>query len=143
MSDRPKVFYGWWIVAVCSLGLFLSTGTIVVLSFGVFLKPLIQDLHTGRAAVSFAFTVHNLTGALCIPLVGRFIDRFGARKVILTGTTIFALILLSSSLLGSAVAFLYLFYMALGLVSGAASPVPYGAVVSRWFDHAEGWLSGS
>lgn len=142
MSDRPKVFYGWWIVAVCSLGLFFSTGTIVVLSFGVFLKPLIQDFHTGRAAVSFAFTVHNLTGALCIPLVGRVIDRFGARKVILTGTAIFALILLSSSLLGSAVAFLYLFYMALGLVSGAASPVPYGAVVSRWFDQRRGLALG-
>jgi len=106
------------------------------------LKPLIQDFHTGRAAVSFAFTLHNLTGALCIPLVGRVVDRFGARRVILSGTAIFALILLSSSLLGSGLAFLYLFYTALGLVSGAASPVPYGAVVSRWFDQRRGLALG-
>ena len=142
MSDRRKVFYGWWIVAACALGLFLSTGTIVVLSFGVFLKSLVQDFHTGRAAVSFAFTLHNLTGALCIPLVGRVIDRFGARKVILTGTTIFGLILLASRVLGSGVAYLYLFYTALGLVSGTTSPVPYGVVVSHWFDRRRGLALG-
>ncbi len=36
MSPRPTMFYGWWIVGTASLGLFLSTGTIVVLAFGVF-----------------------------------------------------------------------------------------------------------
>lgn len=139
MSDRPKTFYGWWIVAICSLGLFLSTGPVVVLSFGVFLKSLIQDFHAGRATVSFAFTLHNLTGALCVPLVGRLIDRFGARRVILTGTAIFALILVSSELLGTRIAYLYLFYTGLGLVSGSASRVPYGVVASRWFDQRRGF----
>ena len=52
---------------------------------GVFFKPLSQDFHAGRAAVSFAFTLQNLTAAVCAPLTGRLIDRFGARKVILPG----------------------------------------------------------
>src|ERR1700681_4005646 len=34
--------------------------------------------------------------------------------------------------------YLYLFYVALGLVSGTTSPVPYGIVVSRWFDRQRG-----
>ena len=88
MSSHPKVFYGWWIVTASSLGLFLSTGPVVVFSFGIFLKSLIQDFHAGRGAVSFAFTLHNLMGPLCVPLVGRLIDRFGARRVILIGTAI-------------------------------------------------------
>jgi MFS family permease len=142
MSYRPKVFYGWWVIAACSLGLFLSTGPVVVLSFGVFLKSLIQDFHAGRGAVSFAFTLHNLTGAVCVPLAGRLIDRFGARRVILTGTAIFALILVSSELLGTRIAYLYFFYTALGLVSGSSSPVPYGAVASRWFDQRRGLALG-
>ena len=142
MSYRPKVFYGWWVIAACSLGLFLSTGPVVVFSFGVFLKSLIQDFHAGRGAISFAFTLHNLTGPICVPLVGRAIDRFGARRVILIGTAIFALILISSELLGTRIAYLYLFYMALGLVSGSASPVPYGAVASRWFDQRRGLALG-
>jgi len=95
MSNRPKIFCGWWVVAAASLGLFLSTGTIVVLAFGVFFKSLSQDFHASRSAVSLAFTLHNVIGALCAPLFGRMIDRVGARRVILIGTAMFALILLS------------------------------------------------
>src|SRR6266480_6940064 len=102
----------------------------------------IQDFHAGRGAISFAFTLHNLTGPICVPLVGRAIDRFGARRVILIGTAIFALILISSELLGTRIAYLYLFYTVLGLVSGGASPVPYGAVASRWFDQRRGLALG-
>ncbi|MEP6644395.1 MAG: MFS transporter [Acidobacteriaceae bacterium] len=142
MSPRPKIFYGWWIVATASLGLFLSTGTIVVLAFGVFFKSLSQDFHASRSAVSLAFTLHNVTGALCAPLFGRMIDRVGARRVILIGTAIFALILLSCEMLGSRIAFLYLFYVSLGLVSGSTSPVPYGVVVSHWFDQRRGLALG-
>lgn len=59
-KPRPTVFYGWWVVATASLGLFLSTGSIVVLSFGVFLKSLSHDFHAGRTAVSLAFAFHNV-----------------------------------------------------------------------------------
>ena len=142
MSPRPKIFYGWWIVATASLGLFLSTGTIVVFVFGVFFKSLSQDFHASRSAVSLAFTLHNVIGALCAPLFGRMIDRVGARRVILIGTAIFALILLSCEMLGSRIAFLYLFYISLGLVSGSTSPVPYGVVVSHWFDRRRGLALG-
>jgi MFS family permease len=142
MSRRPGVFYGWWVVATASLGLCFSTGTIVVLSFGVFFKPLSQYFHVGRAAVSLAFTLHGLVGAACIPLIGRLIDSFGARRVILIGSAIFGLVLVSSVLVGASIAHLYLFYLGLGLVSGTTSPVPYGVVVSRWFDRRRGLALG-
>ena len=142
MSPRHKIFYGWWIVATASLGLFFSTGTIVVLAFGVFFKSLSQDFHASRSAISLAFTLHNVIGALCAPLFGRMIDRVGARRVILIGTAIFALILLSCEMLGSRIALLYLFYTSLGLVSGSTSPVPYGVVVSHWFDRQRGLALG-
>lgn len=142
MSQRPRVFYGWWVVAAASLGMFFSTGTIVVLSFGVFFKPLSQYFHAGRAAISLAFTLHGLVSAVCVPLIGRLIDCFGARRVILTGTSIFGLVLLSSGLVGVSITYLYLFYLALGLVSGTTSPVPYGVIVSRWFDRQRGLALG-
>jgi MFS family permease len=81
-------------------------------------------------------------GAACVPLIGRLIDWFGARKVILTGTAIFALVLLSSLWVGASMTYLYLFYVALGLVSGTTSPVPYGVLVSRWFDRQTGFALG-
>jgi MFS family permease len=88
-------------VATAALGLCLGAAPIIVLAFGVFFKPLTQEYHAGRGAISFAFTLQNLAAALFAPLAGRLIDRFGARKVILPGTAIFGLMLLSSKLLGS------------------------------------------
>ncbi|MGB7845337.1 MAG: MFS transporter [Candidatus Acidiferrum sp.] len=94
-NQRPRIFYGWWIVATAALGLCLGAAPIIVFAFGVFFKPLGQEYHAGRGAISFAFTLQNLAAALFAPLTGRLIDRFGARKVILPGTAIFGVMLLS------------------------------------------------
>jgi MFS family permease len=83
MRQRSKVFYGWWVVATAALGLCLGAAPILAFSFGVFFKSLSQEFHASRAAMSLAFTLHNLAAAVCAPLVGRLIDRFGARRVIL------------------------------------------------------------
>src|SRR5579864_3553599 len=117
-SARTKVFYGWWVALVAALGLFLNTATIIVFSFGVFAKAMSQEFHSGRAKISLAFTIHNLTAALFVPLAGRLVDRYGPRRVLLPFTALFGLILVSSRFLSEAIWQLYLFYFALGLVSG-------------------------
>jgi hypothetical protein len=71
MRDRTKVFYGWWVVATAALGLCLGSEPITVYSFGVFFKPLSQDFHAGRAAISLAFTLHNTVSAFCAVLAER------------------------------------------------------------------------
>ena len=67
-GTQPKVFYGWWVALTAALGLFLNTATIVVFPFGIFAKAIGQEFHSGRARISLAFTIHNLTSALFIPL---------------------------------------------------------------------------
>jgi len=73
ISKRPKFFYGWWIVFTAALGLCLGGPPIAVFSFGVFFKSLVHEFHASRAAISFAFTLHNFISAMCAPLVGRLI----------------------------------------------------------------------
>ena len=141
-SNRSKVFYGWWVVFTAALGLCLGGPPITVFSFGVFFKSLVHDFHTSRAAISFAFTLHNLISAMGTALVGRLIDRFGARRMILPATATFAIILVSGRALGSSIWQLYLFDAALGLVGSGMSPVPYGVVVSHWFDRRRGLALG-
>jgi len=132
------VFYGWWVALVAALGLFLNTATIIVFSFGVFAKAMSQEFHSGRAKISLAFTIHNLTAALFVPLAGRLVDRYGPRRVLLPFTALFGLILVSSRFLSEAIWQLYLFYFALGLVSGGAGAMSYTDVISRWFDRHRG-----
>jgi MFS family permease len=137
-NERPKVFYGWWVALTAALGLFLNSGTIVVFSFGFFAKAMGQEFHGGRARISLAFTIHNLTSALFIPLAGRFVDRYGPRKVLLPFTAVFGLILISSWFLSEAIWQLYILYVALGVVSGGAGAMSYTDVVSHWFDRHRG-----
>ena len=137
-NERPKVFYGWWVALTASLGLLLNTATIVVFSFGFFAKAMGQEFHVGRGKMSLAFTIHNLTAALFIPLAGRLVDRYGARRVLLPFTALLGMILVSSLLLSQAIWQLYLFYVALGVISGGAGAMPYTDVVSHWFDRHRG-----
>ena len=74
-SKRPRIFYGWLIVFVSAVGLFLGA-PLLVFSFSVFFKPLMVDFHASRASVSLAFSLFNLVGALSIPFTGMVIDRF-------------------------------------------------------------------
>jgi len=142
ISKRSKFFYGWWIVFTAALGLCLGGPPIAVFSFGIFFKSLVPEFHASRAAISFAFTLHNVIGAMCAPLVGRLIDRFGARRVILPATATFALILISGRALGTSIWQFYLFYAALGLIGISMSPIPYGVVVSHWFNRRRGLALG-
>lgn len=125
-----------------ALGLFLGPIPIVVFSFGVFLKPLIQEFHTGRGAVSLAFTLHSIIVALGLPFAGQLIDRFGTRKVILPSASMAGLVLLSVYFCSGKIWQLYLFYMVLGVAATGAAPVSYCVVISHWFDRHRGLALG-
>ncbi|MGB2666567.1 MAG: MFS transporter [Candidatus Acidiferrum sp.] len=137
-SARAKVFYGWWVALIAALGLFLNTATIIVFPFGVFAKAMGQEFHSGRAKISLAFTIHNLTAAFFVPFAGQLVDRYGPRRVLLPFTVLLGLILVSSRFLSEAIWQLYLFYFALGLVSGGAGAMSYTHLISGWFDRQRG-----
>lgn len=140
--EKPRIFYGWRVVAAAALGLFLGAVPIAVFSFGVFLKPLSQDFHAGRSAIALASTHFNLVVAATSPVAGRLSDRYGARKVIILCTVILAAILVASPILSATLWQLYAFYLALGLVAIGTAPVPYGKLVSHWFDRQRGLALG-
>jgi MFS family permease len=141
-ETRPRFFYGWWVVLTAALGLFLGHIPIVVFSFGVFLTPLTQEFHSGRGAVSLAFTLHGAIVALAMPFAGRLVDRFGARKVILPSASMVGLILLSSYFCSGRIWHLYVFYLALGFAGCGEGPVSYCDVISHWFDRYRGFALG-
>lgn len=141
-SKRPRMFYGWLIVFVSAVGLFLGP-PLMVFSFSVFFKSLVRDFHASRAAVSFAFSLFNTVGALLIPCIGMLIDRFGAKRVILPFTLLYGLGLCSALWVGSALWQLYLLFTVLGVtMASGPSPVPYGVVISHWFNRHRGLALG-
>jgi MFS family permease len=142
MFIRRRIFYGWIVVATSAVGLFLGAFPIVAFSFGVFFQSFTREFHAGRAAVSLAFTIHNLLSGVSAVVIGRIADRIGARRIILSGLAVVAMVLLSAEAIGSRLSDLYLFYIVLGIVGSATTTVPYALVVSRWFDRRRGLALG-
>ncbi|MGA8907821.1 MAG: MFS transporter, partial [Acidobacteriaceae bacterium] len=142
INRNPRnVFYGWWVVLASAVGLFWGV-PVNVYTFSVFVKPFMHDFHAGRAAASGAYTLQSLTAALCAPLVGWLVDRYGARRVILPSIFAFAAVLISNRLLTGSLQRLYLFYAALGILLNGVGPIPYGKVISQWFDRRRGLALG-
>jgi MFS family permease len=140
-SDE-QLFHGWWIVFVAGIGLFMGYGPIVSFTFGVFLKPLITEFGWSRGQVSLAFSLSLLVMSFAFPFVGRLVDRYGARRVIVPSVFFFGLGLMSLSLLSAHLWHLYVVYIVLGLVGGGTAPVPYSNVISHWFDKKRGMALG-
>ena len=141
-EKRPRLFYGWWVVLTCALGLFLGPIPTFFFSFAVFLKPFVREFHAGRGAVSIALTLETTTLALCVPFAGRLIDRFGPRKVILPANLAASLILLAAYFISDKIWQLYVFYLILGIVGAGVAPVSYCYVISHWFDRHRGLALG-
>ena len=134
--------YGWWIVFVAAIGLFMGYGPIVTFTFSVFLRLLNQEFGWSRGEISQAFSLSLLVMSLAFPVIGRLVDRFGARKVIIPSILLFGLALMSLSWLSGNLWHLYAVYILLGLVGGGTAPVPYSNVLSHWFDKRRGLALG-
>jgi len=75
---RVPFFYGWIILAVSALGIFIS-GPGQTYSVSIFVDPIISDLGWSRTLVSGLYTAGSLTAGAVMILVGRLLDRYGAR----------------------------------------------------------------
>ena len=76
-----RFFYGWVIVGVMAVSsaVGMAKGT---LNFGLFVKPMGDDLGIGRASFGWAQTARRGAEALSSPVAGPLLDRFGSRVIL-------------------------------------------------------------
>ena len=132
-KDEPRQFYyGWVIVAVMAVSgaASMAKGT---LNFGLFVKPMGDDLGLGRAAFGWAQTARRGAGALSSPIAGQLIDRFGSRVILpiaalMTGLALIGLAYISHEWQ------LILLFTVMGLV-GMSGPgaLAMSVPVLKWF----------
>lgn len=144
MPAQPNkgVFYGWYIIAASVIGVALSQAPIAYLSLGVFMIPLHQSFGWDRGTVSLGLSVGALTLALSMPLVGRLIDKYGARRVLLPSMAMFSLAMMSLYFLtGSLWHYLGMFAL-IGVLGSGSNTMTYARVLSAWFDRLRGMALG-
>jgi MFS transporter, OFA family, oxalate/formate antiporter len=128
---RLPFFYGWVILAcACCAGFSRQGGAVATLS--IFVEPMTRDFGWSRTGLSGAVSLGGVLAALSSPVLGRVLDRRGARlvlclAVLLTGTADMLL-----SLTNSLPMFYLLFCVARMNFAGPFDLGIYGAV-NNWF----------
>lgn len=80
-TRRPPFFYGWLIVGVMATAGAFAVG-MGAPNFGLFIKPMGDDLGVGRAVFGWAQSVRQITSAFTALATGPMLDRFGARWIL-------------------------------------------------------------
>ena len=87
---RGEVFYGWWLVGLSSFMLTLMSLT-VFQGLGIVLVALERSYGWSRTALSGAFSLARVEGAILGPIEGVLVDRVGTRRMVLIGYTMMGL----------------------------------------------------
>ncbi|WP_372399708.1 oxalate/formate MFS antiporter [Azospirillum sp. HJ39] len=106
----------------------------------LFVNPIEEKYHWGRAAIQVAFTIFVVTETWLVPVEGWFVDKFGPRIVVLIGGILCALAWVINSFADS-LALLYLGAAVGGIGAGGV----YGTCVGnalKWFPDRRGLAAG-
>ncbi len=138
--SRSRMFYGWWVVWAFALIVFLSTG--VRFTIGPFLKPVVSDLGVDRGSFSLVVALSMFLFGAVMPFIGRVVDRYGPRLVVVSGGILLAGALAATGM-ATSLWHLTLFYGVLVAVGFAATGhVVATAVLSQWFVVRRGLVVG-
>jgi len=111
--------------------------------FGLWLQPITQAQGWTRETFSFALAIQNLSWGIAGIFAGMVADRFGAFKVIIVGTLLYALGLVGMALSPTGL----LFTLTTGVLIGAAQAgttyaVIYGVIGRNISAHKHSWAMG-
>jgi len=132
IEQTGKLYYGWIIVGVMAVtgAAAMAMGT---LNFGLFIKPMGDDLGIGRSIFGWSQTGRMVASSATSPIVGYLIDRFGSRVLLPVAATVTGLSMIGLAFMEHSWQLILLFVL-MGFV-GMSGP---GALVTsvpvlKWF----------
>ncbi len=111
--------------------------------FGLWLQPITMDRGWTRETFAFALAVQNLAWGVAGPVAGMLADRYGAFRVLLAGSLLYALGLVLMALATSGMAFTGSAGLLLGMAqSGTTYAVIYGVIARNVAPEKRSWAMG-
>ena len=135
-----SVYYGWWLVGIVVFKMGIVVGPFMQ-GMGIFFVVLEKQFGWSRTALSFAFSLGRIEGALFGPIEGFLTDRFGVRRMVLAGLFILGFGMVCLSFIHT----LWEFYGAIMLVflgAGLAGFIPMMALINNWFSRRRATATG-
>ena len=131
LAHRTPFFYGWVIVGCAMLACLARQGAAVA-TLSVFVTPMSDEFGWSRTAMSGAVSLGGLLGGLLSPAIGPFVDRHGARAVLVLSSLIMAATCVALAGTQS----LAWFYVAFGLgrlTFAAPYDIGLATPIANWF----------
>ena len=133
VAEKPRVFFGWWVVASLAALRFIGSG-VGMGGRSLYVLPLESSLGVSRASISSIFTASQLTIGLTGTLAGWLVDHYGPRKVMFVCLLVSATGFYALAAANSMWALILIFGVPLGLTYNWAVTQPATAITNNWFD---------
>lgn len=131
----------WWVLVGGGVAGAVGPGPIVMTTLGIFVIPITEETGFGRTVVTGAYSVAAVGMALGLPIVGRLMDRYALRPILVIcwlGFTGF------TALVGITPPNVIMFlipYFFLGFF-GAGTAITFAKALLSWFDNKRGMAIG-
>ena len=134
---KAQFFYGWVILFVATLAMFAS-GPGQSHTFSVFVDLIAADLGITTTSVASAYALATLIAAFALTRMGFFVDRYGARKVLIVVVILlgFACIAFGAAI---GVITLSLSFMVLRFFGQGSMMLGATNLVAQWFSAKRGF----
>jgi MFS family permease len=141
VDSAGRLFYGWRIVSVSFVALFISVG-FSFYSYGAFFKALAAEFGGSRLGISLGQTLMFTVTGLLAPFLGRQVDHRSIRNLMTFGAVLVAV----GFVLISRITSLWQFYLVYGTVLAVGlafmGQLPTSALVANWFVRRRGMALG-
>jgi OFA family oxalate/formate antiporter-like MFS transporter len=137
-----KIFYGWYVTLACAVGIGCGLASVISYTFSIFLGPLQAEFGWTQPQVFNGLLLVTLTVTVAAPFLGAVVDRVGAKRMILVGLAMEALVLASFAWQDNTLSTFYLRYVVLAVLGLGATHVGFTRVISLWFDRRRGLALG-
>ncbi|QJX62008.1 MFS transporter [Niallia circulans] len=132
--------YAWIIVFVTFLTFLAVQG--VRLSFGAFVEPWETEFSMNRGTISLISTLSFIIYGLSQPLIGRLVDKLGARLILSFSTFLVGISIFLTAFVTHPWQLFFLYGIMVSLGVGGASNVAATVVVTNWFNEKRGLAFG-
>ena len=125
----------WLILGLCVIGVMCCSTSVMLVNVSLFIKPLSESHGWSRGAVVLALSVASFAQAIVNPFIGRAIDRFGVKIMLIASLTGYAAATASLPFLIDrlGLAGLYVGYALVAMLGAGSNIIAYVRVLSGWF----------
>ncbi|MGB1685148.1 MAG: MFS transporter [Pseudomonadales bacterium] len=137
----PSPHYRWYIVALTLVNQALALG-VLVYSFALFVVPWLDEFEVSRSKIMLAILSFQIVTGLLSPVLGRYMDQFAMRLLVLSGALAMSLglFLLSLATQFWQIVALHVTLLPVGMI--LTGTLASQTMVSKWFTEKRGLAIG-